>query len=540
MREQHMKKALSLILALALCLALGAAPASAAFVSGTEAVSALETLGLAEGTGAGFEPERPATRAETVVMLLRLLGLEAEAKQSALPCPFYDAGWAADYLAFAADRGLVQGKTRWYFGRDEAVTARDAAALLLRALGYADGEDFVWESALAFSDSIGLTHGEYTASDVFLREDLALLCCTALSLTPKGGIGTLIDSLYLRGVVSASALRATRFAGALNAGKTPLTAAEIYTRSASAVLFVEVYDSAEALEADERYATGSAFFVTGDGVAVMTYHEIDGAYAARVTTAEGRRYDVTGVLYYDSLRDVAVVRVSRESLDGETVRFFPYLDLGDPDAVAPGDALFTVGNPQRLTGSVSDGVAAAVRRVVDDPAYPCIQTTAPISGGSSGGPLFDRFGAVVGIIYASYTNGQNLNLAAPIDCLNGVAFTGEGTPMADVLETENAKKAAATLTTDETAFTLCVGEKRELVIRNDCPGQANMEYTIGDTDVISCAWGEFVTKQSCRLTVTGAGEGESTLTVRFSGGDGNGDAELVITVTVISGEETEE
>lgn len=538
-----MKKILSLFLALTLIVALGAAPASAAFVSGTEAVSALETLGLVRGTGAGFEPERPATRAETAVMLLRLLGLEDEAEESELPCPFYDAGWAASYLAFAADRGLVQGRTRWYFGRDDAVTARETAVLLLRALGYIDGEDFTWETALAFSDSIGLTHGEYTAAGEFLREDLALLCCTALSLPPKGGGETLIESLYLRGKVSGAALAATRFAGAVNAGKTPLTAAEIYARSASAVLFVEVYDSAEALEEDERYATGSAFFVTGDGVALMTYHELDGAYAARVTTAEGKRYDVTGVLYYDSFRDVAAVRVSRESIDGETVRFFPYLDLGDPDALAPGDALYTVSNPQRLTGSVSDGVAAAVRRVVDDPAYPCIQTTAPISGGSSGGPLFDRFGVVVGIIYASYTNGQNLNLAAPVDCLNGVAFTGEGTPLPEVLETENAKKAAAQLATDETELTLRVGEKRELIIRNDCPGQANMEYTIGDTDVISCAWGEFVTKQSCRLTVTGAGEGESELTVRFAGGDGNEEAELVISVTVLPGEdggETEE
>ena len=112
-----------------------------------------------------------------------------------------------------------------------------------------------------------------------------------------------------------------------------------------------------------------------------------------------------------------------------------------------------------------------------------------------------------------------------------------------MLETENAKKAAAQLATDETELTLRVGEKRELIIRNDCPGQANMEYTIGDTDVISCAWGEFVTKQSCRLTVTGAGEGESELTVRFAGGDGNEDAELVISVTVLPGEdggETEE
>ena len=92
-----MRKFLSFLLLIAMLAAL-CLPVSAAHVSAVEAISTLETLGLVKGTGNGFEPERSATRAEAAVMLLRLLGKEAEAELEQGKCPFYDGGWAARYL----------------------------------------------------------------------------------------------------------------------------------------------------------------------------------------------------------------------------------------------------------------------------------------------------------------------------------------------------------------------------------------------------------------------------------------------------------
>ena len=82
---------------------------------------------------------------------------------------------------------------------------------------------------------------------------------------------------------------------------------------------------------------------------------------------------------------------------------------------------------------------------MDDPAYPCLQVTAPFASGSSGGPLLNASGEAVGVIYGTFVNGQNMNLVVPINCLEGVALTGEGTPLASVCEAENAKKAGELL-----------------------------------------------------------------------------------------------
>jgi tetratricopeptide (TPR) repeat protein len=74
-----------------------------------------------------------------------------------------------------------------------------------------------------------------------------------------------------------------------------------------------------------------------------------------------------------------------------------------------GEPVFIIGNPLRLEGSVSDGIVSAVREVPD--LGRIIQTTAPVSHGNSGSPLFNMRGQVIGIVTVKVTNGQNINLA---------------------------------------------------------------------------------------------------------------------------------
>ena len=76
-----------------------------------------------------------------------------------------------------------------------------------------------------------------------------------------------------------------------------------------------------------------------------------------------------------------------------------------------GDKVIAIGNPRGLEGSVSEGIISGLRPVDDFKIY---QITAPISPGSSGGPLFDQNGNVIGITTASITDGQNLNFAIPV------------------------------------------------------------------------------------------------------------------------------
>ena len=527
MTKKILSTLLCAVLLAGLCL-----PVSAAHVTASEAIGTLETLGLVRGTGNGFEPEKSATRAEAAVMLLRLLGKESAARSAGLSSPFRDGGWADAYLAYAYREGLVKGVTDTRFGASSAVGARDYATMTLRALGYEEGTDFTWNNCLTFSDKIGLTHGEYNATGEFLREDMALISYTALTLHLKNSQRKLIESLYLNGAVTAEALKKTRFAGAVNAGKTAYSPEDVYEMSVSSMFFVEVYETEENLEDGKPDATGSGFLISPDGVALMCYHELEDAAYARATLLNGQCFDVTGVLYYDSASDAAVVRLSQTDTEGNTMRRFPYLDLGDSDAVSVGDVVYVVSNSLGLIDSFSTGLLSNRSRVIYDPAYPLLQISTPFTSGGSGSPLLNAYGEVIGIMFATFVQWDEMHLAVPINEIREVDLSGAGIPVTEVLEIENGKKAAAVLTAEQTDITLEVGEEKEIVISTDCPGQAGMRYAIDDTHVVRCEWGDFLTKQSIALQLTGVSAGSATVTITFSDGYGNSDASLELNVTV--------
>ena len=537
-----MKRILSLILAVALLCAL-ALPAAAAHVSAQEAAENLAALGLLRGTGNGFELDRTATRAEAAVMLLRLLGREAEALRETDACPFDDGGWAEKELSYAWKNGYVKGQTATHFGSSETVGCRDYITMLLRALGYSDAQgDFSWAQSIAFADRVGLTHGEYTADGEFLREDLALLSYTALTLPMKDGGRKLIEQLYLDGAVSGAALRATRLSFAADANRQTYDAMEIHERCASAVMLVDTYATAEDRAKDKAKTHGSAFFIMGDGVAVMCYHELDGVQYITVTTLDGHRYDVTDVLFYDPLWDIAVVRVSRTDLDGGTVRAFPYLDLGDSDAVCAGERVYTLSNALGLIDNITDGILSNRSRDVNDPDYPVLQFSAPISHGSSGGALLNRFGEVVGVLYGAFSKGASMNLAVPINVIAGVPLTGTGMTVAAVKETEDAKKAAATLSVSQPELDMTYDEETEIVVTHTAPTVATIRYEIDVHGVVECTWGEFNTKHTVPLTVKAVGNGEATVTITFvdEGYGTDSTAEIHIVVTGAPEEAEEE
>ena len=542
-----MKRVLSLILALLLLAAIPVTSA-ASLVSATEAADALVALGLLRGTGEGFRLERTATRAEAAALMLRLAGVEDAALAETDACPFDDGGWAAPILTYAQKTGLLTGRSETHFGSAEPVSCRDWLTMLLRVLGYSDARgDFTWRESIAFADAVSLCHGEYTASGPFLREDLALLAYTALTLPMKDSEETLAQKLYREGVVTGSALRAARLGFAVPSDKHVYDAMELHARFASSVVLVDLYEDEEALRKDRATASGSGFFITADGVAALCYHEIDGCSFARVTTSDGRRYDVTGVLAYDPLWDYAVVRVSRTDTEGNTVRFFPYLDLGDSDAVCAGEPVFTLSNALGLVDNITDGLISNAAREVDDPDYRCIQLTAPISHGSSGGALFNCFGEVVGILCGAFTNGQNMNLAVPINLIAAVNLTGEGTPLPQVRETEDAKKAAATISVPETELEMVYGEEIELLVTHTGPNCPSLQYSRFPSGVVDCAWGSFTSKHSVPITLEAVGDGEAEITISFVGKGYSDDSSIVIHVTVTGSpveeeeqEETEE
>jgi formylglycine-generating enzyme required for sulfatase activity len=185
------------------------------------------------------------------------------------------------------------------------------------------------------------------------------------------------------------------------AGATAQTAGEI-ARNVFPATVLLVMESQQ----DGSVAMGSGFFVRPDVVAT-NHHVIEGAsrgYAKIV--GQERQYEVQGVVAADADHDLALIKIKTASA--------PTLKLGDDSAVAIGDRVYVAGNPRGMEGSLSDGIVGAIRI---EKGRRLIQITAPISPGSSGGPVLDAQGRVIGIAVGTLRNAQNLNFAVAVSDL---------------------------------------------------------------------------------------------------------------------------
>lgn len=149
---------------------------------------ALAALGLFQGSTTGFELNREATRTEALVMFLRVLGLESEAQGTTDSNPFWDIpSWASSYAAYAYTHGLVQGRGNGSYDANSYVTAQDYITFLLRSLGYQEGKDFWWATALDDALRLGfINESEYIAlqEGSFTRAHMVYLSWCAL-MTPR-------------------------------------------------------------------------------------------------------------------------------------------------------------------------------------------------------------------------------------------------------------------------------------------------------------------------------------------------------------------
>lgn len=173
-------------------------------------------------------------------------------------------------------------------------------------------------------------------------------------------------------------------------------AAALYAAASQAVVMIDVQGPD-----GKTLGTGSGFFVSSDGLLVTNQHVIERAHAARARLYSGEWVRIGSVLTEDDRADLALLRAVASDV--------PYLELS-ADSPAIGTKVYALGNPQGLTNTLSEGLISGVR---DFPQRgEVLQTTAPVSGGSSGGPLLLADGRVVGVI-ALIRGGQNLNFAVP-------------------------------------------------------------------------------------------------------------------------------
>jgi len=231
----------------------------------------------------------------------------------------------------------------------------------------------------------------------------------------------------------------------------PLTAKDIVKQSSPAIVFVEVGDG------DQR-ATGTGFILDQSGLIATNLHVVRGNTAIKVKLYGGDVYTVEQIAGFNEGRDLAVLRI-------KPAKALPTVKLGDSDAMSAGDQVVTIGNPLGVFDySVSSGLLSQIRpictaamvsfavahharleelvakaraqrvglaglteserdefgKLLCTQELTYFQISAPISQGSSGGPLFNQAGEVVGITTAIISAGQNINLAIPGNYLKAI------------------------------------------------------------------------------------------------------------------------
>ncbi len=161
--------------------------------------------------------------------------------------------------------------------------------------------------------------------------------------------------------------------------------------------------------------------VTGIGTVITNCH---------VATAGGSLTVKVGAEQFSASVEVADEEydLCRLSVSGLTA---PAVTIGSADSLKTGQKVYAIGSPQGLELTISDGIVSGMR---DLPQGRVIQTTAPISPGSSGGPLFDAYGRLVGIMTFQHRSGQNLNFAVPADWIANIRSRSATNPLTEAMQ----------------------------------------------------------------------------------------------------------
>ncbi len=188
--------------------------------------------------------------------------------------------------------------------------------------------------------------------------------------------------------------------------RTRMTTREIVDHSKPAIVRVE------ARYGGGRVGIGTGFVVASDGRVATNLHVVRGSRRIDVTLLDGTKHPIDSIVGVDAGRDLVLLQFASE-------RKLPVLRLGDSDRVSAGDPVIAIGNPLGvLDYTVSDGLISSIREFTHD--LKILQISAPISEGSSGGPLFNPYGEVIGVATMIFNGGQNLNFGVPSNYLRAL------------------------------------------------------------------------------------------------------------------------
>ena len=178
-------------------------------------------------------------------------------------------------------------------------------------------------------------------------------------------------------------------------------AEQIAQKALAATVYLEMTD-----RNDQILGFGSGFFV-GQNQIATNFHVIEGAAKGTAKlVGKSTKYTIEGISATDEKNDLAILKVTAFGVA-------PLL-FGDSNVVKIGETVYVAGNPKGLEGTFSNGIISSLR---EGYAKKRLQMTAPISPGSSGGPVLNGKGKVIGVSFMTLEGGQNLNFAIPSNYL---------------------------------------------------------------------------------------------------------------------------
>ena len=178
-------------------------------------------------------------------------------------------------------------------------------------------------------------------------------------------------------------------------------AEKIFKENSKAVVVIISYDSE-----GNPIGQGSGFVVREDGAIVTNYHVISNASDIRITAGD-KMFKVKGFLHIDKENDVVILKADAKGL--------PKVKIGDISKINVGEKVYVISSPSGLENTISDGILSGVSEIT--PERKILQITAPVSEGSSGGPVFNKNGEAIGIATFIVKEAQNLNFAMPINLI---------------------------------------------------------------------------------------------------------------------------